>query len=118
MTSRDLPSDNYVVTGGSCVRACGGGFHEVEENGVHRCKECEGPCPKGRQQVTEATEVTEVRLDQCTLTAPLSLSAACDGLGVGALVNTIAINASNIESFRNCTKINGDVSILGISFKG
>lgn len=115
MTSLDLPSDNYVVTGGSCVRACSGGFHEVKENGVHRCKECEGPCPKGRQQVTE---VTEVRLDQCTLTAPLSLSAACDGLGVGALVNTIAINASNIELFRNCTKINGDVSILGISFKG
>lgn len=104
-----------MVTAGSCVRACGGGFHEVEDNGIHRCKECEGPCPKGRQQVTE---VTEVPLDQCTLTAPLPLPAACDGLGVGTLVNTIAINATNIESFRNCTKINGDVSILEMSFEG
>lgn len=56
----DLPSDNYVVTDGSCVRACGGGFHEVEENGIHRCKECEGPCPKGRQQAMEVVKVTEV----------------------------------------------------------
>lgn len=115
MTLAVLLSDNYVVTGGSCVRACGGGFHEVEENGIHRCKECEGPCPKGRQQVTGGTGG---HLDPCTLTVLLCLPAACDGLGVGTLVNTIAINASNIESFRNCTKINGDVSIFEISFKG
>lgn len=66
--------DNYVVTGGSCVRACGGGFHEVEENGIHRCKECEGPCPKGKQQVMPMmevvvdTEVTEGQPDQSPLT--------------------------------------------------
>ncbi|KAM3593948.1 uncharacterized protein V6R79_026296 [Siganus canaliculatus] len=80
---------NYVVTGGSCVRTCGAGMYEVEEDGVQHCKACSGPCPK-----------------------------ACDGVGVGALVNTIAVNASNIESFRNCTKINGDVSFIETSFKG
>uniref|UniRef100_A0A8C9XK04 receptor protein-tyrosine kinase n=1 Tax=Sander lucioperca TaxID=283035 RepID=A0A8C9XK04_SANLU len=38
---------NYVVTDGSCVRTCGSGMYEVEENGVQRCKACDGPCPKG-----------------------------------------------------------------------
>lgn len=42
-------SDNYVVTGGWCVRTCGTGMFEVEENGVQKCRECNGPCPKGRQ---------------------------------------------------------------------
>nr|XP_046228029.1 melanoma receptor tyrosine-protein kinase-like isoform X2 [Scatophagus argus] len=80
---------NYVVTGGSCVRSCSAGMYEVEEDGAQRCKACEGPCPK-----------------------------ACDGVGVGALINTMAVNASNIESFRNCTKINGDVSFIETSFTG
>ncbi|XP_061569236.1 melanoma receptor tyrosine-protein kinase-like [Cololabis saira] len=80
---------NYVVTEGSCVRTCSAGMYEVEEKGVQRCKPCDGPCPK-----------------------------ACDGVGVGSLVNTIAVNASNIESFRNCTKINGDVLLVEASFTG
>ncbi|XP_068200038.1 melanoma receptor tyrosine-protein kinase-like isoform X2 [Antennarius striatus] len=80
---------NYVVTDGSCVRSCSAGMYEVEENGVQRCKACDGPCPK-----------------------------ACNGIGVGALVNTMAVNASNIESFRNCTKINGDIIIMRTSFTG
>ncbi|KAK5877707.1 hypothetical protein CesoFtcFv8_025187 [Champsocephalus esox] len=80
---------NYVVTEGSCVRTCSAGMFEVEEEGVQRCKPCDGPCPK-----------------------------ACDGIGVGALINTIAVNVSNIESFRNCTKINGDVFIINQSLTG
>ncbi|XP_068593201.1 melanoma receptor tyrosine-protein kinase isoform X1 [Cebidichthys violaceus] len=80
---------NYVVAGGSCVRTCSAGMYEVEENGVQRCKDCDGPCPK-----------------------------VCEGVGVGALINTIAINAANIESFRNCSKIIGDVSLIGTSFTG
>lgn len=43
---------------------------------------------------------------------------ACDGIGVGTLTNTMAVNASNIESFRNCTKINGDISLIETSFIG
>ncbi|MBN3324666.1 EGFR factor, partial [Atractosteus spatula] len=81
---------NYVVTDhGSCVRTCTANTHEVDENGVRKCKKCEGPCPK-----------------------------ACNGLGMGNLVNVLSINASNIDSFRNCTKINGDVSILPVAFRG
>ncbi|XP_053715073.1 melanoma receptor tyrosine-protein kinase-like isoform X2 [Synchiropus splendidus] len=80
---------NYVVTSGSCVRTCGAGTFEVEEDGVQRCRACDGPCPK-----------------------------VCDGVGVGSLANTIAVNASNVESFRNCTKINGDVFLIETSFTG
>ncbi|XP_040921570.1 melanoma receptor tyrosine-protein kinase-like [Toxotes jaculatrix] len=80
---------NYVVTDGSCVRTCSAGMYEVEEDGVQRCKACDGPCPK-----------------------------ACDGISVGSLINTMAVNASNIESFRNCTKINGDISLIETSFTG
>ncbi|XP_029002381.1 melanoma receptor tyrosine-protein kinase-like [Betta splendens] len=80
---------NYVVTGGSCVRTCGSQMYEVEEKGVQRCRACDGPCPK-----------------------------ACNGIGVGTLINTLAVNTSNIESFRNCTKINGDLYFLATSFTG
>ncbi|XP_033991067.1 melanoma receptor tyrosine-protein kinase-like [Trematomus bernacchii] len=80
---------NYVVTEGSCVRTCSPGMFEVKEEGVQRCKPCDGPCAK-----------------------------ACDGIGAGALINTVAVNASNIESFRNCTKINGDVFFIKASFTG
>jgi hypothetical protein len=44
--------------------------------------------------------------------------AACDGVGVGSLQGAISINASNIESFRNCTKINGGVPLNAITFSG
>ncbi|XP_030623382.1 epidermal growth factor receptor [Chanos chanos] len=81
---------NYVVTDhGACVRTCGGNTHEVEENGIRRCKKCEGLCPK-----------------------------VCNGLGVGQLTGVIAINATNIDSFENCTKINGHVSIIQTSLLG
>ncbi|KAF0028630.1 hypothetical protein F2P81_019717 [Scophthalmus maximus] len=42
----------------------------------------------------------------------------CDGVGVGSLINAMAVNASNIESFRNCTKINGAISLIQTSFNG
>ncbi|XP_036374455.1 epidermal growth factor receptor [Megalops cyprinoides] len=81
---------NYVVTDhGACVRTCSANTYEVDENGVRKCKKCDGPCPK-----------------------------ACSGLGMGKLVGVLSINASNIDSFRNCTKINGDVSIIRTTFKG
>lgn len=40
--------DNYVVTDhGSCVRACPPDTTEVEEEGIQKCKKCDGPCSKG-----------------------------------------------------------------------
>ncbi|KAM4534179.1 melanoma receptor tyrosine-protein kinase-like [Odontesthes bonariensis] len=80
---------NYVVTDGSCVRSCSAGMYELQEKGVHRCKACDGPCPK-----------------------------ECDGIGTDSLATAIAVNASNIRSFRNCTKIKGNIILLESSFTG
>ncbi|KAI5608840.1 epidermal growth factor receptor precursor, partial [Silurus asotus] len=81
---------NYVVTDhGACVRSCSPGTYEVDEDGVRKCKKCEGLCPK-----------------------------VCSGLGVGHLTQVMSVNASNIDSFENCTTINGDISILKTTFLG
>nr|XP_023663224.1 epidermal growth factor receptor-like [Paramormyrops kingsleyae] len=86
---KDCPH-NYVVTDhGACVRTCSADMYEADENGVRKCKKCDGPCPK-----------------------------VCNGLGMGPLTGVLSINASNIDSFRNCTKINGDVSIISTTFNG
>uniref|UniRef100_A0A8C0G1W7 receptor protein-tyrosine kinase n=1 Tax=Chelonoidis abingdonii TaxID=106734 RepID=A0A8C0G1W7_CHEAB len=86
---RECPH-NYVVTDhGSCVRSCNIDTYEVEENGVRKCKKCDGPCSK-----------------------------VCNGIGIGELKGILSINATNIDSFKNCTKINGDVSILPVAFLG
>uniref|UniRef100_A0A3B1JXU7 Receptor protein-tyrosine kinase n=1 Tax=Astyanax mexicanus TaxID=7994 RepID=A0A3B1JXU7_ASTMX len=81
---------NYVVTDhGACVRTCGDKTHEVEENGIRKCKNCNGPCPK-----------------------------VCNGLGNGELAGIMTVNASNIDTFQNCTKINGDISIFATTLRG
>ncbi|KAK7118642.1 hypothetical protein R3I94_022213 [Phoxinus phoxinus] len=81
---------NFVVTDhDACVRTCSSNMHEVEENGIRKCKQCDGLCPK-----------------------------VCNGLGTGALVRTIAVNATNIDSFINCTKINGHITIMKTTFQG
>ncbi|XP_077050866.1 epidermal growth factor receptor isoform X2 [Siphateles boraxobius] len=81
---------NYVVTDhGACVRTCSPGTYEVDEGGVRKCKKCDGLCPK-----------------------------VCNGLGMGPLTNVLSINASNIDSFENCTKISGDVAILTTTLNG
>uniref|UniRef100_A0A9J8DD16 Receptor protein-tyrosine kinase n=1 Tax=Cyprinus carpio carpio TaxID=630221 RepID=A0A9J8DD16_CYPCA len=81
---------NFVATDhDACVRTCSSNMHEVEENGIRKCKQCDGLCPK-----------------------------VCNGLGTGALVNTIAVNATNIDSFINCTKINGHITIMRMTFQG
>ncbi|PNI26290.1 EGFR isoform 9 [Pan troglodytes] len=81
---------NYVVTDhGSCVRACGADSYEMEEDGVRKCKKCEGPCRK-----------------------------VCNGIGIGEFKDTLSINATNIKHFKNCTSISGDLHILPVAFRG
>ncbi|CAM9827411.1 unnamed protein product [Rangifer tarandus platyrhynchus] len=81
---------NYVVTDhGSCVRACSSDSQEVEEDGVRKCKKCDGPCGK-----------------------------VCNGIGIGEFKGTLSINATNIKHYRNCTSISGDLHILPVAFKG
>ncbi|KAM8967049.1 epidermal growth factor receptor [Pelodytes ibericus] len=83
---------NYVVTDhGSCVRTCSSDFHEIEENGVRICKKCDGPCNKDK---------------------------VCNGTGSGELKNVLSVNASNIDSFRNCTKVHGNLIILEVANEG
>uniref|UniRef100_A0A673BPX2 Receptor protein-tyrosine kinase n=1 Tax=Sphaeramia orbicularis TaxID=375764 RepID=A0A673BPX2_9TELE len=81
---------NYVVTDhGACVRTCSGNTYEVDEGGIRKCAKCDGLCPK-----------------------------VCNGLGMGDLVHTLSINATNIDSFKNCTKINGNIAIIHTSIYG
>ncbi|XP_076000694.1 epidermal growth factor receptor [Genypterus blacodes] len=80
---------NYIVTDHACVRLCSGNMYEKDEGGVRKCAECNGLCPK-----------------------------VCDGLGVGNLSNTLSINATNIDSFKNCTNINGNIAIIHTSIHG
>lgn len=45
-------ADNFVVTDhDACVRTCSSNMHEVEENGIRKCKQCDGLCPKGQQHL-------------------------------------------------------------------
>ncbi|XP_037643716.1 epidermal growth factor receptor [Sebastes umbrosus] len=81
---------NYVVTDhGACVRTCSGNTYEVDEEGIRKCAKCDGLCPK-----------------------------VCNGLGTGNLTHILSINATNIDSFKNCTKINGNIAIIHPSIYG
>ncbi|XP_066485210.1 epidermal growth factor receptor [Tiliqua scincoides] len=81
---------NYVVTDhGACVRTCSMDSTEVEQNGIRKCKKCDGPCSK-----------------------------VCSGIGTGKLKGVLAVNASNIDYFKNCTTINGDLIFLHVSILG
>uniref|UniRef100_A0A3B4B3B7 receptor protein-tyrosine kinase n=1 Tax=Periophthalmus magnuspinnatus TaxID=409849 RepID=A0A3B4B3B7_9GOBI len=81
---------NYVVTDhGACVRTCSGNTYEVDDGGIRKCAKCEGLCPK-----------------------------VCNGLGMGELAHTLCINATNIDTFRNCTKINGNIIFIHTSIHG
>ncbi|KAM6920355.1 epidermal growth factor receptor [Lycodopsis pacificus] len=81
---------NYVVTDhGACVRTCSVNTFEVDEGGIRKCAKCDGLCPK-----------------------------VCNGLGAGNLTHILSINATNIDSFRNCTVINGNIAIIHTSIYG
>ncbi|KAG9475928.1 hypothetical protein GDO78_002806 [Eleutherodactylus coqui] len=83
---------NYIVTDmGSCVRTCSLGSYELEEQGVRICKKCDGPCTQEKH---------------------------CDGIGSGPLQHALSINATNIGSFENCTKVNGNINILTFTVIG
>ncbi|XP_063778519.1 epidermal growth factor receptor [Pseudophryne corroboree] len=83
---------NYIVTDlGSCVRTCPPNSYEVVEYGVHICKRCDGPCTK---------------------------DVICNGIGVGPLASVLSVNATNIDSFQNCTKVQGSISILWVAKNG
>ncbi|KAM6893714.1 receptor tyrosine-protein kinase erbB-4-like [Xenentodon cancila] len=80
---------NFVVDHSSCVRACPSNKMEVEENRIKMCIPCTDICPK-----------------------------VCDGIGTGSLQTAQTVDASNIDKFVNCTKINGNLIFLITGIKG
>uniref|UniRef100_UPI003AAAAD41 receptor tyrosine-protein kinase erbB-4-like n=1 Tax=Centroberyx gerrardi TaxID=166262 RepID=UPI003AAAAD41 len=80
---------NFVVDQYSCVRACPSNKMEVEENRIKMCNPCTDICPK-----------------------------VCDGIGTGSLQTAQTVDASNIDKFVNCTKINGNLIFLITGIKG
>ncbi|XP_034467271.1 receptor tyrosine-protein kinase erbB-4-like isoform X1 [Hippoglossus hippoglossus] len=80
---------NFVVDYSSCVRACPSNKMEVEENRIKMCIPCTDICPK-----------------------------VCDGIGTGSLQTAQTVDASNIDLFVNCTKINGNLIFLITGIKG
>ncbi|XP_061633821.1 receptor tyrosine-protein kinase erbB-4-like isoform X6 [Phyllopteryx taeniolatus] len=80
---------NFVVDHSSCVRACPSNKMEVEENRIKMCIPCTDICPK-----------------------------VCDGIGTGILQTAQTVDASNIDKFVNCTKINGNLIFLITGIKG
>ncbi|XP_077369919.1 receptor tyrosine-protein kinase erbB-4-like isoform X2 [Festucalex cinctus] len=80
---------NFVVDHSSCVRACPSNKMEVEENHIKMCIPCRDICPK-----------------------------VCDGIGTGVLQSAQTVDASNIDKFVNCTKINGNLIFLITGIKG
>ncbi|KAM4559713.1 receptor tyrosine-protein kinase erbB-4-like isoform 1-T1 [Odontesthes bonariensis] len=80
---------NFVVDHSSCVRACPSNKMEVEENRIKLCIPCTDICPK-----------------------------VCDGIGTGSLQTAQTVDASNIDKFVNCTKINGNLIFLITGIKG
>uniref|UniRef100_A0A672J273 Receptor protein-tyrosine kinase n=1 Tax=Salarias fasciatus TaxID=181472 RepID=A0A672J273_SALFA len=95
----DNPNAKFTF-GATCVKAC-------PHNYVVTDGSCVRTCSAGMY------EVEEKGVQRCK---------ACDGpcpkVNIGSLANTIAVNASNIESFRDCTKINGDIVLIETSFTG
>uniref|UniRef100_A0A3Q3F2E7 receptor protein-tyrosine kinase n=1 Tax=Labrus bergylta TaxID=56723 RepID=A0A3Q3F2E7_9LABR len=80
---------NFVVDHSSCVRACPSNKMEVEENRIKMCIPCTDICPK-----------------------------VCDGIGTGSLQTAQTVDASNIDKFVNCTKINGNLVFLITGING
>ncbi|XP_017271404.1 receptor tyrosine-protein kinase erbB-3a isoform X2 [Kryptolebias marmoratus] len=80
---------NFVVDDSSCVSKCPSNKTEEEKNGVKRCEPCTGLCPKG-----------------------------CPGIGAEGGPPGDTVDATNIDRFINCTKIEGSLQFLVTGIEG
>ncbi|XP_076840273.1 receptor tyrosine-protein kinase erbB-3b isoform X2 [Brachyhypopomus gauderio] len=80
--------DHFVVDGSACVSSCPLDKMEVERNGIKQCEPCNGLCPK----VCEGTDPDKPHRQ--------------------------TVDSSNIDSFINCTEIQGSLHFLIIGIKG
>ncbi|XP_060793411.1 receptor tyrosine-protein kinase erbB-3b isoform X2 [Neoarius graeffei] len=79
---------HFVVDGSACVSACPPDKTEVEKNGTKHCEPCNGLCPK----VCEGTDPSQSHRQ--------------------------TVDSSNIDSFINCTKIQGSLHFLVMGING
>ncbi|XP_032821647.1 receptor tyrosine-protein kinase erbB-4-like isoform X1 [Petromyzon marinus] len=76
---------NFLIDENSCARSCPHEKMEVEENGVKMCKACSEKqgCPK-----------------------------VCHGIGSGNLKDAKSVSSLNVDTFSECTTINGNLVFL------
>ncbi|XP_062872148.1 receptor tyrosine-protein kinase erbB-3b [Trichomycterus rosablanca] len=79
---------HFLVDGSACVSSCPPDKMEVERNGMKQCEPCNGLCPK----VCEGTDPSKS--------------------------NRQTVDSSNIDSFINCTKIQGSLHFLVMGIHG
>uniref|UniRef100_A0A672RM33 receptor protein-tyrosine kinase n=1 Tax=Sinocyclocheilus grahami TaxID=75366 RepID=A0A672RM33_SINGR len=65
------------------------------------------PCKSPQDKCLHSVFLKDVAVNMFP-TFPL----VCNGLGMGPLTNVLSINASNIDSFENCTKISGGYLVI------
>uniref|UniRef100_A0A6Q2YXE1 Receptor protein-tyrosine kinase n=1 Tax=Esox lucius TaxID=8010 RepID=A0A6Q2YXE1_ESOLU len=73
---------------------------------------CVKTCPRKK------TPINIKKLADTFLNEYVTYFTVCNGLGMGSLAKVLSINATNIETLRNCTKINGNIAILHPSILG
>lgn len=114
------PPAHFVVDGSSCVSGCPHEKKEVERKGQRQCEPCSGLCPKGNTHTHECHNLSVVgvsseyirntKIPQTTQQTNHWLSlVACEGTGGE---NRETVDSSIIDSFINCTKIQGSLHFL------
>lgn len=109
-----LLAAHFVVDGSSCVSACPQDKTEVVREGQRQCELCSGLCPKGSHWLNPQTnfsgdDADDLSVINCCHDGVLSPHVVCKGTGAE---NRQTVDASNIDSFINCTKIQGSLHFL------
>lgn len=111
-----LLTAHFVVDGSSCVSACPSDKMEVEKEGQRKCELCSGLCPKGWNEYKCDFSLLPPRLylsSQMWLFPVIPL--VCEGTGAE---DRQTVDSSNINSFINCTKIQGSLHFLVTGIMG
>lgn len=110
----------FVVDGSSCVSNCPSNKMEVEKNGVKTCEPCKGLCPKGISCRSNSSSLYRYLTALLLLTVSFSsfdFFPVCHGTS-WTDSNSETVDARNIESFINCTKIQGSLNFLVTGIEG
>ncbi|XP_075033180.1 receptor tyrosine-protein kinase erbB-2 isoform X2 [Mixophyes fleayi] len=97
--------DGRYTFGASCIRKCPYNYLSTTEVGS-----CTLLCPQNSQEVIVGDEQ---KCEKCTN----QCSKVCYGLGMSFLKMVPTVNSTNIQYFRGCTKIFGNLVFLSTSFQ-